>query len=116
MMNLSGAALSGARAEDLIVVHDELDLPPGEVRVKVGGGAGGHNGLRSIIQNVGNDFVRVRVGVGRPPEGVGVTDHVLGGMEKVVRDAVPVAADAVERVLADGPERAMDVVNVRKKG
>lgn len=116
MMNNSGAALSGYKAEDLIVVHDELDLPPGDVRVKVGGGAGGHNGLRSIIQNLGNDFVRVRVGVGRPPEGMSVTDYVLGGMDKVIRDAIPTAADAVEKILEDGPERAMDVFNQRRKG
>ncbi len=115
MMNNSGAALSGNDAEHLIVVHDELDLPPGEVRVKVGGGAGGHNGLRSIMNNLGGDFVRVRVGVGRPPEGMSVTDHVLGGMEKTVRDSIPAAAAAVEKILADGPECAMDVVNVRKK-
>lgn len=115
MMNNSGAALSGYEAEDLIVVHDELDLPPGEVRVKVGGGAGGHNGLRSMIERHGGDFVRVRVGVGRPPEGMSVTDYVLGGMEKSVREAIPTAADAVEKILADGPERAMDVFNVRKK-
>lgn len=114
-MNNSGAALSGNKAEELIVVHDELDLPPGEVRVKVGGGAGGHNGLRSIIQRLGNDFIRVRVGIGRPPEGMSVTDHVLSGMEKSVRDSIPAAADAVEKILSDGPERAMDVFNVRKK-
>lgn len=115
MMNNSGAALSGYEAEDLIVVHDDLDLSPGTVRVKVGGGAGGHNGLRSIIGRLGGDFVRVRVGVGRPPEGMSVTDYVLGGMEKAVREAVPLAADAVEKVLEDGPERAMDTFNVRKK-
>lgn len=115
MMNNSGAALAGSKAEDLIVVHDELDLPPGEVRVKVGGGAGGHNGLRSIIQRLGNDFIRVRVGVGRPPEGMTVTDYVLGGMEKTVRDSIPVAADAVEKILEVGPERAMDVFNARRK-
>ncbi|MDQ3506449.1 MAG: aminoacyl-tRNA hydrolase [Actinomycetota bacterium] len=115
MMNNSGSAISGNKAEDLIVIHDELDLPPGEVRVKVGGGAGGHNGLRSIMNHLGGDFVRVRVGIGRPPEGMSVTDYVLGGMEKSIREAVPTAADAVEKILADGPERAMDVFNVRKK-
>ncbi len=115
MMNNSGAAVSGNKAEDLIVVHDELDLPPGEVRVKVGGGAGGHNGLRSIMNHLGGDFVRVRVGIGRPPEGMTVTDYVLGGMEKTVRETTPLAADAVEKILEDGPERAMDVFNVRKK-
>ena len=112
-MNNSGSALVGSTAEDLIVVHDDLDLSPGDVRVKVGGGAGGHNGLRSLIQNLGNDFVRVRIGIGRPPIGVGVTDFVLGKMDATVRDAVPQAADAVEAVLKDGPEAAMNRFNVR---
>ena len=113
-MNNSGSALAGHnRAEDLIVVHDDLDLPEGDVRVKVGGGAGGHNGLRSVIGRHGPDFVRVRVGIGRPPPGMGVTDYVLGKMNSTVRGAVPRAADAVEAVLEDGPEVAMNRFNAR---
>ena len=112
-MNNSGSALAGYRAEDLIVIHDDLDLPPGDVRVKVGGGAGGHNGLRSVIGRLGPDFVRVRLGIGRPPVGVGVTDYVLSRMDAAVRDAVPRAADAVEAVVEDGPEAAMNRFNVR---
>lgn len=114
-MNLSGSALAGRRAEDLILVHDDLDLDPGTVRVKVGGGAGGHNGLRSAIQNVGPGFVRVRIGIGRPPEGarMTVTDFVLGRMDSGVKDAVPRAADAVEDVLEEGAEAAMNRFNVR---
>ncbi len=115
-MNNSGAALGGYRAQDLIIVHDDLDLPEGDVRVKVGGGAGGHNGLRSIIGQLGNEFVRVRVGVGRPPEPLTVTDHVLGKMDAAVRDAVPVAADAVEAVIEHGAEAAMNRFNVRTPG
>jgi PTH1 family peptidyl-tRNA hydrolase len=112
-MNNSGSALAGCRPEDLILVHDDLDLPPGDVRVKVGGGAGGHNGLRSIIQRLGPDFVRVRVGIGRPPVGMTVTDYVLSRMDAAVRDAVPIAADAVEAVVEEGPEAAMNRFNVR---
>ena len=114
-MNLSGSALAGHRAENLILVHDELDLLAGTVRVKVGGGAGGHNGVRSAIQNVGPDFVRVRVGVGRPPEGAGKagTDFVLGRMDSAVKEALPRAADAVEAVLEEGAEAAMNRFNVR---
>ena len=112
-MNDSGSALAGSAPEDLIVVHDDLDLPPGDVRVKVGGGAGGHKGLRSIIQHLGPDFVRVRVGIGRPPAGVGATDYVLSRMDATVRDAVPRAADAVEVVVEDGPEAAMNRFNAR---
>jgi peptidyl-tRNA hydrolase, PTH1 family len=112
-MNDSGAALAGNRAQDLIVVHDDLDLPAGDVRVKVGGGAGGHNGLRSLIGHLGPDFVRVRVGIGRPPSGMSVTDYVLSRMDAVVRDAVPRAADAVEAVVQEGPESAMNRFNAR---
>lgn len=114
-MNNSGAAVAAYRNDELIVVHDELDLPAGDVRVKVGGGAGGNNGLRSVIGRVGPDFVRVRVGIGRPPIGVTVTDHVLGKMEAVVRDAIPRAADAVEAIVERGAEAAMNEFNVREK-
>lgn len=112
-MNNSGSAVSDYRPEDLIVVHDELDLEAGTVRVKVGGGAGGHNGLRSIIGRMGNDFVRVRIGVGRPPAGVVGTDYVLSRMDSAVKDAIPTAADAVEFVVEHGPEAAMNRFNVR---
>ncbi len=112
-MNNSGSALAGYRSEDLILVHDDLDLPPGDVRVKVGGGAGGHNGLRSVIGRLGPDFVRVRVGIGRPPVGVTVTDYVLSRMDAAVRDAVPLAADAVEAVVEEGPGAAMNRFNAR---
>ena len=112
-MNNSGAALAGYEAAQLIVVHDDLDLEAGTVRVKVGGGAGGHNGLRSIIQHLGSDFVRVRIGIGRPPAGMTVTDYVLSRMDSAVRDAIPAAADAVETVIESGPEAAMNRFNVR---
>ena len=112
-MNNTGSAFSGYRPEDLIVVHDDLDLKAGTVRVKVGGGAGGHNGLRSIIGRIGNDFVRVRIGIGRPPAGVTPTDYVLSRMDSAVKDAIPRAADAVECVIEHGPESAMNRFNVR---
>jgi PTH1 family peptidyl-tRNA hydrolase len=112
-MNNSGAALAGYKAEQLVVLHDDLDLPAGTVRVKVGGGAGGHNGLRSIIQHLGNDFVRVRIGIGRPPVGVTITDYVLGRMEEAVNESVSLAADAVEVLIESGSETAMNQFNVR---
>jgi PTH1 family peptidyl-tRNA hydrolase len=112
-MNNSGSAVADYRPEDLIVVHDDLDLDAGTVRVKVGGGAGGHNGLRSIIQNKCNEFVRVRIGIGRPPVGVTVTDYVLSRMDSAVKEAIPTAADAVEFVVENGPEAAMNRFNVR---
>ena len=112
-MNNSGSAVADYRPGDLVVVHDDLDLEAGTVRVKVGGGAGGHNGLRSIIQNKGNEFVRVRIGIGRPPVGVTVTDYVLSHMDSAVKDAIPTAADAVEFVVENGLEAAMNRFNVR---
>ena len=112
-MNNSGAALAQYEAAQLIVVHDDLDLEAGTVRVKVGGGAGGHNGLRSIIQHLGNDFVRVRIGIGRPPAGAVPVDYVLGCMDEVVKEAVTRAADAVETVIESGPEAAMNRFNAR---
>ena len=113
-MNDSGSALISYGPKNLTVVHDELDLPKGDVRVKVGGGAGGHNGLRSTIQNIGPDFVRVRVGIGRPDDPrFSVTDYVLGRMDSAVKDAIPEAADAVEFLVENGPEPAMNRFNVR---
>lgn len=102
----------------LVVVHDELDLDPGCVRVKVGGGLAGHNGLRSIKGHLkSTDFVRVRIGVGKPQNKERGADHVLRRPSKTVRgeldQAVQVAADAVERILADGPEAAMNQINTR---
>jgi PTH1 family peptidyl-tRNA hydrolase len=103
---------------DVVVVHDELDLPFGDVRVKVGGGHAGHNGLRSLIERLGSpDFVRVRVGIGRPPPAFRgeVVDYVLGDFDAVERatlpDIVEKAVRAAERVVRDGAAAAMNAVN-----
>ncbi len=102
--------------EHLVVVHDELDLPVGRLRVKVGGGLAGHNGLRSIKAHVHSDgFCRVRIGIGKPPgRGPGV-DHVLKAPGKGERAELDVvveeAADAVELILRSGPTAAMDRYN-----
>ncbi len=104
----------------LIVLHDELDLPPGTVRVKAGGGLAGNNGLRSVSAHLHtNDFLRVRIGVGKPPGGAdrGV-DHVLSRPGPAERELLAVAivdaADAVDRIVADGVEAAMAEVNRRR--
>jgi PTH1 family peptidyl-tRNA hydrolase len=102
--------------ERLVVVHDELDLPVGVVRVKVGGGLAGNNGLRSIKQHLHTDaFCRVRIGVGKPPGRQQGADHVLrrpGKAERTELDiAIQEAADAVEILATDGPAAAMNKVN-----
>ena len=124
-MNLSGesvAPLVRRHGIDdlhrLVVVHDELDLPTGVVRIKVGGGLAGHNGLRSIKAHLhDDDFVRIRIGVGRPPDKDRGADHVLsrvGRTDRVALDeAVVVAADAVEQLLSQGVDAAMTTVNAR---
>jgi PTH1 family peptidyl-tRNA hydrolase len=147
-MNLSGDSVQPAVAflkvapGDVVVVHDELDLPFGEVRLKVGGGHAGHNGLRSIIQRLGTpDFVRVRIGIGHPSArqlGVGhpsarqpgvrrpppgwrgeVADYVLHDFDASERaelpDVIARALDAIKRVLADGTQAAMNIVNQKRK-
>jgi PTH1 family peptidyl-tRNA hydrolase len=103
----------------LIVVHDELDLEPGRLKVKVGGGLAGHNGLRSIKSHLhSGEFVRVRIGVGKPPGGKERgADHVLNRISKRMREefdiVVQEAADAVEMIVTDGPDRAMERYNQR---
>jgi PTH1 family peptidyl-tRNA hydrolase len=97
-------------------VHDELDLPPGSVRVKVGGGLAGHNGLRSITQHLkSQDFVRVRIGVGKPASKERGADHVLGRVpvseRQLLDDAVQRATDAVLLVVRHGADTAMQQVN-----
>jgi PTH1 family peptidyl-tRNA hydrolase len=118
-MNISGGPVAGlARyfsvpVEDLIVVHDDLDLGFGVIRLKRGGGEGGHNGLRSISASIGTkDYLRVRFGIGRPPGRQDPADFVLkrfSGAEKKELDlAVDLAADATEALLTDGLERAQN--------
>ncbi|CAB4734560.1 unannotated protein [freshwater metagenome] len=96
----------------LVIVHDELDLPVGRLRVKVGGGLAGNNGLRSIKAHLKTDeFVRVRIGIGKPPSADQGADHVLRRPSKAEREELAVmcerAADAVEAILADGADAAM---------
>lgn len=102
----------------LVIVHDELDLPPGRIKVKVGGGLAGNKGLKSIVAHVHDDgFVRVRIGVGKPPGRQQGVDHVLrrpGKAERTELDiAIAQAADAVEVIATDGVEPAMGRVNAR---
>jgi PTH1 family peptidyl-tRNA hydrolase len=123
-MNRSGISVASACkakkivVEDLIVIHDEIDLPFGSVRIKVGGGHGGHNGLRSIVDLLGSrDFVRLRVGIGRPAGPVDVARYVLGPfsstergqLDKVLESSVK----ALEVLLLKGAQQAMNEFNNR---
>jgi peptidyl-tRNA hydrolase, PTH1 family len=116
-MNESGRSIGAATKffkvdpGDLLVVHDDVDLEPGRIQARLGGGLAGHNGLRSIAQAIGtNDFLRLRIGVGRPGRGDqrSVADYVLGNFEpEIDADAlIERAADAVETIARDGLEEA----------
>jgi PTH1 family peptidyl-tRNA hydrolase len=97
--------------EQLLVIHDEIDLLPGTIKLKKGGGHGGHNGLRDIISHCGKDFMRMRIGVGHPGHKSQVTNFVLkppGKAEQaLIEDALPDAQRAVGILLQEGPEKAM---------
>ena len=118
-MNLSGSAVAGlarffsVTPENIVVIHDELDLDYGTIRLKQGGGEGGHNGLRSISQSLGTkDYLRTRVGIGRPPGRQDPADFVLKPFSSVERKELDLvceeAADAVELVLQHGLEAAQN--------
>ena len=125
-MNESGRAV-GALArrfriespERIIVIQDELDLPPGEMKLKAGGGLAGHNGLRSITQHLKTqDYLRVRIGVGKPDSAHVGKVHVLAKIPKRQREVLDVAiveaADAVEMIIADGIDTAMQRYNTKR--
>jgi PTH1 family peptidyl-tRNA hydrolase len=121
-MNESGRSVGAiirythVAVSDIIVLHDDLDLPIGAVRIKAGGGHGGHNGLRSIIEHLGSaDFIRVRIGIGRPGPGRDAADYVLNPVTAAEREifsrAAGTAAEATRAVLLEGPTRAMNTYN-----
>ena len=121
-MNDSGDAVRllarryGVTTEQIIVLHDELDLPVAAMRIKEGGGLAGHNGLRSIKSHMHSDaFLRVRIGVGKPTNSAQGADHVLDRFSKRDRTQIDVplelAADAVEAIVSDGVEAAMNRFN-----
>lgn len=132
-VNLSGKAVSQlmkkykVRPSSLIVIYDDLDLPPGRIRLRRGGGTGGHNGMKSIIASIADrDFIRLRIGIGRP-EGSGrlhyadddmIVDYVLGDFtteeESVMATAVERAAEAVECIIHEGLDAAMNRFNLSR--
>ncbi len=121
-MNLSGKAVSrlkgffGIEKEGLIVMHDDLDLPFGLIKIKEKGGSGGHKGLKSIMEAIGGgDFIRLRLGIGHPEGEREVTDFVLSRFnkseQKVLDSFLDTAADAVETILVSGVRKGMNQFN-----
>lgn len=123
-MNLSGKAARRLRRKlrvepfNILVIHDDIDLRPGAIRIRMGGSSGGHLGVQSIIDALGTqDFPRVRVGVGRPPQGMEPSDFVLAEMKGEVLEEFLAwcqrAAEAAERVVMDGLDMAMNLYNAK---
>ena len=127
-MNLSGESVRSMceyfRVDpfsELIVIYDDISLAPGQIRVRPGGSAGGHNGMKSIIKMLGGDqFMRIRVGIGEKPKGWDLADYVLGRPSEeervLLEDAFGRAADAVETILSRGVDAAMNVYNAKSAG
>ena len=125
-MNLSGGPVREMAnyfkidpESELIVIQDDIDLDPGQLRIRKQGSAGGHNGLKDIIGRLGTQkFMRVKIGVGAKPKGWDLADHVLGRFSteerKLVDEAIQQAADAVEKIITDGPDAAMNEYNRKK--
>jgi len=124
-MNQSGGPLRAAldyyrvNPRQLLVAHDEIDLPPGTVRLKQGGGHGGHNGIRDIIQHCGADFLRLRIGVGHPGEKHQVTGYVLkrasGDTEAAVERNIDEAIDVLPILFDDGINAAMKKLHTKEE-
>ena len=128
-MNNSGVSVGGlvrkfkVKFENLIIVHDDLDLPLGRIRIRLGGSSGGHNGINSIVQHIGNqEFIRVRVGIGRPngqENGKNgeddVINHVLGDFSSeekaIMQEVIPCVSQALQCLLTGGLTEAMNKYN-----
>ena len=122
-MNLSGGPVRGMldyyrlKVGNLLVAHDEIDLPPGTVRLKLGGGHGGHNGLRDVIKHCGRDFMRLRLGVGHPGHKDQVTSYVLkkasADVESAIVRNVDDAADVIPMLVEQGLEAATKALHTK---
>lgn len=122
-MNLSGesirAALDFYKADEttqLIVIYDDISLPPGQLRIRKKGSAGGHNGIKNIISHLGHDhFMRIKIGVGEKPAGYDLAAYVLGRFSaaerEIMEEAFEKASDAVEVMITEGPDAAMNLFN-----
>ncbi|NBH71874.1 aminoacyl-tRNA hydrolase [Clostridiaceae bacterium] len=125
-MNLSGESLRAAMdyykvlPEELIVIYDDISLPPGQLRIRLKGSAGGHNGIKNIIAHLGTqEFPRIKVGVGEKPPRMDLKDYVLSrfskGEQELMEEAFREAAQAVAMMIGEGADRAMNHFNARKK-
>jgi PTH1 family peptidyl-tRNA hydrolase len=124
-MNRSGLSIRAlmdyvkAPTSEILVVHDELDLPCGVARLKLGGGHGGHNGMRDVITHLGQDFWRLRLGVGHPGDKSQVIDYVLQrarpAEENAIVDAIDAGLEALGVFLRDGAEKAMHALHSAPK-
>ncbi|MCI9161761.1 MAG: aminoacyl-tRNA hydrolase [Lachnospiraceae bacterium] len=125
-MNLSGESLRSAMdyykalPEELIVIYDDISLPPGQLRIRLKGSAGGHNGIKNIIAHLGTqEFPRIKVGVGEKPPRMDLKDYVLSrfskGEQELMEEAFREAAQAVAMMISDGADRAMNHFNTKKK-
>ena len=127
-MNLSGESVRELvdyykidPEEELIVIYDDISLPPGQLRIRKKGSAGGHNGIKNIIAHLGHDtFMRIKVGVGEKPQGYDLAAYVLGHFDKkdreVMQQAFADAADAVVMMMNDSADAAMNHFNGKKQG
>ena len=123
-MNRSGLpvrkllAIYGFKSEESIIIHDDMDLALGRIKIKAKGGHGGHKGIQSLMDAIGNSFIRLRIGIGRPHEGVDVIDHVLGNFKQNEMEAVPqiidTAQEAVLTILCHGAKEGMNRFNSHK--
>ena len=120
-MNRSGSSVKemirkyNTQPHELIVIHDDLDMETGKLRIRKTGSSGGHKGVESVIQNIGSkDFIRVKIGIGREP-GTQVEDYVLSKFTRqeipLIKETIDITADAVHTIIADGVDKAMNRFN-----
>lgn len=125
-MNLSGESIREVvdyykiEAEDIIIIYDDISLEPGQLRIRLKGSAGGHNGIKNIISHLGSqEFPRIKVGVGEKPPRMDLADYVLSRFSKeeqpLMEDAFKEAAEAAVMMMTDGAEKAMNHFNIKKK-
>lgn len=125
-MNLSGESVRAAAdfykvdiEKEIIIIYDDIALDPGQIRIRVKGSAGGHNGIKSVISHLGTEnFQRIRIGVGKKPEEMDLVNYVLGHFDNADRskvdEAVTDASDAVGVIISEGIDKAMNVYNAGK--